>query len=146
MNYAIRYFSFNILCNFLQCILKASIYTALREEYILPDQYHSWLLLQYVLIKPYIFDESSNMYRANNTLVNVERNTYCGSLHGDDVRGNAYYSDHYGSLCNTYCLFNMLLDRGAQCILTVTIRLSIPLIRMPYSMYCSGHYIMNCVL
>ena len=35
-----------------QYILKASICTPLREQYILPYQYHSWLLLQYVLIKP----------------------------------------------------------------------------------------------
>ena len=28
--------------------------------------------------KPIYFDESSNVYRANNTLVHVQRNTYCG--------------------------------------------------------------------
>ena len=66
------------------------------------------------------------MYRANNTLVYVQCNTYCGSYHRDDVRVNAYYSGQYvlGSLCNTYCLLGMLLDRGVQWILTVTTLLS----------------------
>ena len=70
-----------------QCILKASICTPLREQYILSDQYHSWPLLQYVLINLYLFNESSNMYRANNTLVHVQRNTYCGLYHREKVNG-----------------------------------------------------------
>ena len=66
----------NTICNTIEYILKASIYTPLREQYTLPDQYHSWLLLQYVLIKPISFWRVQHMYRANNTLVHVQRNTY----------------------------------------------------------------------
>ena len=56
IQYVIRYIH-SICCAVArQCILlTASICTPLREQYILPDQYNSWLLLQYVLIKPISF-------------------------------------------------------------------------------------------
>ena len=44
---------------------------ALEGAIHMSDQYHLWLLLQNVLIDQYLFAESSNMYRANNTLVHV---------------------------------------------------------------------------
>ena len=83
--------------------------------------------------RPISFCRSPNMHRANKTLVYVQSNTYCGSIHRDDVRVNVYCSDQYfwRSLCNTYWLFSVLPNRGAQCALTVTIWLSsIPSIRI----------------
>ena len=51
------------------------------------------------------------MYRANNTLIHVQRNTYCGLQHRDDVRVNAYYSDQY---VIRYFSFSMLRRRPAM--------------------------------
>ena len=100
-------------------ILEDSMCAALREQYIfLPDQHFPWRWRQYMLIDQYIFSRIRAMYiyRANNTIVFVQSNTYCGSKYRHDVRVNAYCSDQYawGPLWNTYWLSNMLPDRGCK--------------------------------
>ena len=79
IRYVIRYFSFNMLRR------RPAMYIEGFNMHALEGAIHIARSISFVAVaaicidKTNLFDESINMYRANNTLVHVQRNTYCGS-------------------------------------------------------------------
>ena len=78
IRYVIRYFSFNMLRHRPAMHIEGFNMHAIEGAIHIDRSISSVAVAAICIDKPISFDEPSNMYHANNTLVHVQRNTYCG--------------------------------------------------------------------